>query len=86
MIEENEADIYRALYQDLSKPESEAFISEVQYFSFDYTNFMSLSTYIWPYIIEVLDVFFTMEFCINAICWNKGKGVRRKYNNIGKKL
>ncbi|WOG91589.1 hypothetical protein DCAR_0310838 [Daucus carota subsp. sativus] len=29
MIEENEADIYRALYQDLSKPESEAFISEV---------------------------------------------------------
>ncbi|KAL8126517.1 aldehyde dehydrogenase family 3 member H1-like isoform X1 [Apium graveolens] len=29
MIEENEADIYRALYKDLSKPESEAFISEI---------------------------------------------------------
>lgn len=29
MIEENEADIYRALYKDLAKPESEAFISEV---------------------------------------------------------
>lgn len=40
MIEENEADIYRALYQDLSKPESEAFISEVQYFSLDYTKFI----------------------------------------------
>lgn len=53
MIEENEADIYRALYQDLSKPESEAFISEVQYFSLDYTKsvhgrLFTLSTYIQP--------------------------------------
>lgn len=40
MIQENEADIYRALYQDLSKPQSEAFISEVQYFSLDCTKFI----------------------------------------------
>lgn len=29
MVEEKEQEIVRALYQDLSKPESEAFISEV---------------------------------------------------------